>query len=129
MDRPSPCAGRAPVHAEAGRRTFVCPLRACRPSGTLGMSKRILPPKRPPAPSLTYAQWRERARAKLAATRAEMARWHEINDALVDDIGMASCSTLAGLAVKARAAMRTGSELWYDHDKDEVVATIDDLDW
>jgi len=30
------------------------------------MSKRILPPKRPPVPSLTYAQWRERARAKLA---------------------------------------------------------------
>ena len=28
------------------------------------MSK--LPPKRPPAPSLTYAQWKERARAKLA---------------------------------------------------------------
>ena len=32
------------------------------------MSKRSspLPPKRPAAPSLTYAQWRERARAKLA---------------------------------------------------------------
>ena len=32
------------------------------------MSKRSspLPPKRPPVPSLTYAQWRERARAKLA---------------------------------------------------------------
>ena len=32
------------------------------------MTKRSssLPPKRPPASSLTYAQWRERARAKLA---------------------------------------------------------------
>jgi len=28
------------------------------------------PPKRPPAPSLTYAQWRERARAKLAGPTA-----------------------------------------------------------
>jgi hypothetical protein len=30
------------------------------------MSERILPPKRPPAPSITYAEWRKRARERLA---------------------------------------------------------------
>ena len=30
------------------------------------MSKRTFPAKRPPAPSLTYAEWRQRAREKLA---------------------------------------------------------------
>ena len=45
------------------------------------MSKRSssLPPKRPPAPSLTYAQWRERARAKLAGpTSMREKRWTQL---------------------------------------------------
>ena len=42
-------------------------------------SSGLLPPKRPPAPSLTYAQWRERAREKLAGPSAmRERRWTQL---------------------------------------------------